>query len=109
MLLCKAAFLDHRMKSLPYLSEPQRDEVKNAICDEAEAVLESEADLQDLTINDNVEKDEPPPRKETSLIQMSKNRQSYIISNAETQPLARRISPKMMKLLIMPRPEMKIC
>jgi len=58
--------LDHRMKSLPYLSEAQRDEVKNAICDEAEAVLESEADLQDLTIlDDNVEKDESPPRKKS--------------------------------------------
>jgi len=53
------------------------------MCDEAEAVLESEADLQDLTMDDNVEKDKPPPRKkskgehkllETSLIQMSKNR-----------------------------------
>jgi len=63
MLLCKAAFLDHRMKSLPYLSEAQRYEVKNAICDEA--VLESEADLQDLSIDDNVEKDEPPPRKKS--------------------------------------------
>ena len=39
ILLCKAAFLDHRMKSLPYLSEAQRDEVKNAICDEAEVKL----------------------------------------------------------------------
>ena len=58
--------MDHRMKSLPYLSEAQRDEVKNAICDEAEAVLESEADLQDLTtLDDNVEKDEPPPRKKS--------------------------------------------
>ena len=66
MLLCKAAFLDHRMKSLPYLSEAQRDEVKNAICDEAEAVLESEADLQDLTtLDDNVEKNEPPPSKKS--------------------------------------------
>ena len=66
MLLCKAAFLDHRIKSLPYLSEAQRDEVKKAICDEAEVVLESEADLQDLTTSDdNVEKDEPPPRKKS--------------------------------------------
>ena len=58
MFLCKATFLDRRMKSLPYLSEAQRGEVKNAICDEAEAVIENE-DLAKLDCDD--ERDKPPP------------------------------------------------
>ena len=35
-------------------------------CAEAEAVLESEVDLQDLTtLDDTVEKNKPPPRKKS--------------------------------------------
>ena len=88
MFLCKAAFLDHRMKSLPYLSETRRDEVKSAVCDEAEAIIESEVDLSDIThLDDDDERDKPPPSKkikevtrriqtlETSLTLMTKNRQ----------------------------------
>ncbi|XP_065899204.1 E3 SUMO-protein ligase ZBED1-like [Dysidea avara] len=54
------------MKSLPYLSETKRDEVKSAICDEAEAIIESGVDLSDSAhLDDVAERDKPPPSKKS--------------------------------------------
>ena len=57
------------MKSLPYLSKAHRNEVKNAICDEAEAVIEKEVDLSDsANLDYDDERDQRNQKKNTNLL-----------------------------------------
>ena len=54
------------MNSLPYLSKTKRDEVNSAICDEAEAIIESEVHLSDSAhLDDDDERDKSPSSKKS--------------------------------------------
>ena len=57
------------MKSLPYLSKAHRKEIKNAIRDEAEAVIEKKADLSDsANLDYDDERDQRNQKKNTNLL-----------------------------------------